>query len=49
MDAITGKEFKSILIKIINEAIHQWLTHVILATWKAEIGRIAVQAHLGKK
>jgi hypothetical protein len=28
--------------KINVEAGHQWLTSIILATWKAEIGRIVV-------
>jgi hypothetical protein len=26
-----------------------WLTHAILATWEAEIRRIAVRGQLGKK
>jgi hypothetical protein len=28
---------------------HQWLTSIILATWEAEIGRIAILARQGKK
>jgi hypothetical protein len=31
------------------EAGHWWLAPVILATWEAEIGRIMIQASLGKK
>jgi hypothetical protein len=30
------------------QAEHWWLTSIILATWKAEIGRIMVRGQLGK-
>jgi hypothetical protein len=30
-------------------ARHQWLTLVILTTWEAKIGRIAVQGHPGSQ
>jgi hypothetical protein len=40
------KRLKSYLKKA--HARHQWLTPVILATQKAQIRRIAVQASMGK-
>jgi hypothetical protein len=41
----------ALLISAFNvsfEARHQWFTHVILATWEAEIGRIKVQGQPGQ-
>jgi hypothetical protein len=41
--------FFILVLKIWNEAGHQWFTPVTLATWEVEIERIRVQGQPGKK
>jgi hypothetical protein len=43
-----NNEGKHIRIKPHKKAGCWWLIPVILATWKAEIGRITVQGYLGQ-